>query len=107
VIAFSFLALIPLTLGWRRVVYLRAAASREERNFVFLGDRASCDNFRAEYEKMEMTQRVLFTVVTEESAAPFATANPPIVRPFQQVLEDIEAQRVSVEAIVLRETARE
>jgi hypothetical protein len=38
VIALSFLALIPITLAYRRALYLRAQAARGDRSIVFLGD---------------------------------------------------------------------
>ena len=70
VIAVSFLALIPLTIGYRRLIYQAILQSRGERSLVFLGDRASCEAFRAECRKMATTQQVVYSVVTEESIAP-------------------------------------
>ncbi len=108
VIAFSFLALIPLTLGYRRLVYPVVLGSRGENCLVFLGDRSSCGAFRAECKKIGMTQRVVFSVVTEESAGPFSPADAEDrLRPFQEVLDDLQHGRLTVEAIILRESARE
>jgi exopolysaccharide biosynthesis polyprenyl glycosylphosphotransferase len=106
-IILSFLALVPFTLGYRRFLYLRMAVSREKRSFVFLGDRASCEAFRAECRKMEMVQDVVFAVVSEQSAAPFQRPEQIVLRPFEDVLRDVQAGRLAVEAIILRETARE
>ena len=107
VIALSFTALIPLTLTYRRRIYLRVLASRGERSLVFLGDRDSCAAFRAEAEKMKTTQRVIYSVITEESAAPFANVDGETLRTFHDVLDDLQQHRIAVEAIILRESARE
>lgn len=106
-IVLSFLALIPLTLGYRRLIYLRLAATRGARSFVFLGDRASCEAFRAECRKMEMVQNVVFSVVSEQSAAPFQRPEEIVLRPFEEVLREVREGGLAVEAIILRETARE
>jgi exopolysaccharide biosynthesis polyprenyl glycosylphosphotransferase len=107
VIAFSFLALIPLTLGYRRLIYPLVLGSRVEHSLVFLGDRASCLAFRSECRKMEMAQRVVYTVVSDESAAPFGPDDEEPLRPFPQVLDAMQAGQLNVEAIILRESARE
>jgi exopolysaccharide biosynthesis polyprenyl glycosylphosphotransferase len=107
VIAFSFLALIPLTLGYRRLVYPFVLGARGERALVFLGDRPSCLAFQEECKKMELTQRVVFTVVTDRSAAPFESDNVPSLRPFPDVLAEIQQGKLVIEAIILRESARE
>ncbi len=107
VIALSFVTLIPLTLSYRRVLYLRSLASQGERSVVFLGDCASCDIFRSECEKMGMSQRVIYSVPSAESHPPFANDDKGELRPFEDVLADIQAGHLNIEAIVLRETARE
>ena len=107
VIALSFVLLIPLTLIYRRLIYLRILANRGERSLVFLGDRKSCTAFRTEVETMQTKQKVIYSVITEESAAPFANAGADTLRPFSSVLDDLQAGRIAVEAIVLRESARE
>lgn len=107
VIAVSFAALVPLTLAYRRLVYLRTTASHEERNLVFVGDRASCDLFREECRKMRITQRVVYSVVGREQMMPFGATEQGDLRPFVEVLDDIHAGRIEVEAIVMRESAHE
>jgi exopolysaccharide biosynthesis polyprenyl glycosylphosphotransferase len=107
VIALSFLALIPLTIGYRRLVYQMLLRARGERCLVFLGDRSSCEAFRVETQKMGTTQPVIFSVVTAGSVAPFGPAGETPLRPFDEVLDDIVRSRLPVEAIVLRESARE
>jgi len=103
VIGVSFLALIPVTLLYRRLLHLRQVAARGERSLVFVGDRESCDAFQAEFRKMHMHQRLILSLAAD--AGDEATALP--ARPFGAVLDDIEQKRVDVEAIVLRESARE
>jgi exopolysaccharide biosynthesis polyprenyl glycosylphosphotransferase len=109
VIAVGFLSLVPLTLGYRRVAYLRIARSRGQRSLVFLGDYASCCIFREECEKMRTTQPVIYSVVSDASVAPFAhrgdTAG--MLRPFHQVLDEVQTEKIPVEAIVLRESNRD
>jgi exopolysaccharide biosynthesis polyprenyl glycosylphosphotransferase len=107
VIAVSFLALIPLTIGYRRLIYQAVLQSRGERSLVFLGDRASCEAFRAECRKMATTQQVVYSVVTDESVAPFGAGGIEALRSFREVLEDVQQNRLQVEAIILRESARE
>ncbi len=107
VIALSFVALIPLTIGYRRLVYQSLLQAKGERSLVFLGDHASCAAFREECGKMGYNQRVIFSVVSEESAAPFAGDESHRLRPFFEVLDDVQHGRVAVEAIILRESARE
>lgn len=107
VIVLSFIVLIPLTLAYRRIIYLRVLESREDRRLVFLGDRASCDAFRAECERMNTAHRVIFTTPTPEPAEPVADSSGPTLRPFEDVLDDMQHGRLEIEAFVLRETARE
>ena len=107
VIAFSFIALIPLTIGYRRLIYPRVLASQGERSLVFLGDQTSCAAFKEECRKMGMTQQVIFCVVSEESAAPFGPSENDHLRPFPEVLDEVQQGRITVEAIILRESARE
>lgn len=107
VIALSFLAVTPLTIGYRRLVHQTLLQMRGERSLVFLGDYASCEAFRAEAEKMGTAQRVIFSVVSEESVAPFGPGADRQLRPFNDVLDDIQHARISVEAIILRESSRE
>lgn len=107
VIAFSFLTLVPITLSYRRMFYLRTLASRGERRIVFLGDHASCELFRSECKKMKMAQRVIYSVVNDGSVAPFPPAAELTLQSFRTVLAEVQQERIGVEAIVLRETARE
>jgi len=106
-LALSFASFAPITLGYRRLIFQQAMAERGERSLVFLGDRASCEAFRVECEKMKNTQPVIYSVVSESSAAPFTSPSRTVLRPFHDVLEEVRANQFSVEAIVLRESNRE
>lgn len=107
VIAFSFIALFPLTLGYRRMIYERSLATRGERSFVFLGDRASCTAFRDECRKMGTLQPVVYAVVSDASVSPFPASAEDPLRLFEEVLADIQSGKLAVESIILRETSRE
>lgn len=107
VIVLSFLALIPLSIGYRRLAHETILRVRGARSLVFLGDRASCEAFRAEADKMGTTQKIVYTVVTLESVAPFGPTGAQMLRPFHEVIEDITQNRLAVDAIILRESARE
>jgi exopolysaccharide biosynthesis polyprenyl glycosylphosphotransferase len=106
VIALSFLLLTPVTLSYRRLIYRRTNARRGARRLVFVGDESSSRNFAEECKKTGTIQPVVYSV-TER--APSAGVVPPAERPrfFDDVLADIEAGRLAVEAIVLRESDRE
>ena len=107
VIAVSFIALIPLSLGYRRFLYLRTAATRGGRSLVFFGNRDSCQSFREECRKMGTQQPVIFTVVGEDSGALVGSALHDRLRPFREVLDEVQQGRIAVEAIILRESAQE
>jgi exopolysaccharide biosynthesis polyprenyl glycosylphosphotransferase len=107
VITLSFLTLIPLTIGYRRLVYQMLLQIRGARSLVFLGDRASCEAFRQETQKMGTHQPIVFSVVSEQSVSPFGPTGTTILRPFHEVLDDVEQHRLTVDAIILRESARE
>jgi exopolysaccharide biosynthesis polyprenyl glycosylphosphotransferase len=107
VITLSFLTLIPLTIGYRRLVYQMLLQIRGARSLVFLGDRASCEAFRQETQKMGTHQPIVFSVVSEQSVSPFGPTGTTILRPFHEVLDDVEQHRLAVDAIILRESARE
>ncbi len=106
VIAFSYLALVPLTLAYRRLIYLRRIATRGQRGLVFLGNAASFQAFREESARMSSTQPILFAEIAPEPAADLDPAQP-AGRPIAAVLDEVSAGTLSIEAIVLRETAGE
>jgi exopolysaccharide biosynthesis polyprenyl glycosylphosphotransferase len=107
VIALSFVVLAPVTLSYRRLIYQRAADMRGTRSLVFLGDEASCLAFHQECSRVGVTQQVIYCVpgvVTKQSSG----LNDPLhLRTFATVLDEIQQDQLSVEAIILRETNRE
>lgn len=105
VIALSFVTLVPLTLSYRRLFYLRTAAVHQARSIVFVGDRQSCELFRSECEKMGIGQRVIYTVVAPDGVK--AEGDGTTLQSFGAVLDEIQNGKILVEAIVLRESARE
>lgn len=107
VIALSFVALVPLTLSYRRLFYLRAAASHERRSIVFVGDRESCEQFREEGRRMGIGDRVIYSIVANHSGKPAVAVESGEFRLFSHVLGEIQQGVIAVEAIVLRESARE
>jgi exopolysaccharide biosynthesis polyprenyl glycosylphosphotransferase len=107
VIALSFVMLIPLTLSYRRLLNRRIANAAGARTLVYLGDRPSCLAFREECRKAGATQNIIFCVVSEASAAPFGPGSDTELRPFTEVLQEIQAGRLVVEALILRESTRD
>lgn len=107
VVILSFIALIPLTIGYRRLVHQMLLQLRGPRSIVFLGNNSSCALFREECRKMELPQEVIYTSASDASIPPFPEATDLVLRPFSTVLEEIEANRISVETIVIRESSRE
>ncbi len=107
VIALSFLTLIPLTLSYRRLLYLRTVAAHQDRSVVFVGDKESCELFREECRKMGIGNRVIYSVVAADAVAPMEPNGEIQLRTFADVLDDVQNGHVAVEAIVLRESARE
>lgn len=109
VIALTFVALIPLTLGYRRMIHMQTASARSESSFVFVGDHAACQMFREECWKMGMQQPVIDSTIGE-GGTPAAVAGKKVASPQQPlhaVLADTAAGRITVEAIVLRESSIE
>ena len=105
VIAVSFLALIPMTLGYRRLFYLRAAAAADARTIVFVGDLTSSEAFRDECAKMGISQAVIYAA--PDQAEPHEPLESASTAYFSDVLDDVQQGRIKVEAVVLRETSRE
>lgn len=106
VIAFTFVFLIPWTLWYRRIFYNRYQTARGHRSFVFIGDMASAMAFRAEWERMEMRQPLVFATSQTGNTAPFIPT-PEAPLPFAEILVKIQQGKLDVEAIVLRESSRE
>lgn len=106
VVAFTFVVLIPLTLGYRRVLYGRYRAARQHRSFIFIGDHASASSFKAEWQRNEMKQPLIFATSQTGNTAPFIPT-PEAPLPFLEILKTMQRGELEVEAIVLRESNRE
>lgn len=109
VILVSFVALIPVTLSYRRIAYSRALRVREVRSVVFVGDPASCAAFQEECDKVGLGHPLVHALAfdnTSHSAPPIPPDPKIAARPLEEVLNDIESGQLHVQAIVLRESSR-
>ncbi len=110
VVMLSFVALIPVTLSYRRIAYAKLLKVRGVRNIVFVGDQASCQSFQHECDKVGMAQPVVHALSFKEnslSTPPIPDAPAITTRPLEDVLQEIETHALPVDAIVLRESSRD
>jgi exopolysaccharide biosynthesis polyprenyl glycosylphosphotransferase len=107
VIVISFVLLLPLTVAYRRLFYLRNLRFRGEQWVVFVGDAVSRDLFKIECQQCRFNQPVIFCSSSTETHPPVAGVDVPALATLQSVLQEIETSHRSVEAIVLRETPKE
>jgi exopolysaccharide biosynthesis polyprenyl glycosylphosphotransferase len=104
----AFLVLIPLTLSYRRLIYQRRLARRQDRYFLFLGSPESCVAFKQDCRRNGMVQSVLYathaTFVPDiEQTAPDGITLPP----FGDAAQYLKQHENHIDAIILRETNRE
>ncbi len=104
VTSFAYLALIPITLGYRRFFYRQLLAHQQKRYFLFLGSPESCVAFRQECEKTSMKQTVLYT--THETFTP-APVSGQAASVFGNVVDYLKEYAGAIDAIILRESAHE
>lgn len=104
VIAISHLALIPITLGYRRIIYLRRISKRELRPIVFLGDGASFQTLREEFSRMRLPQPLIDAGPSGDPGSSLATG-PAAPTTIKALLDDISTDTIRAEAIVLRESS--
>lgn len=106
VTAVSYLAVIPVSLAYRRFFYQRLHAKVGQRYFLFLGSPEACVSFREECRKHEMVQQVLFA--TQENlvrpAEPSTTTSTP---PFGEVVDHLDRYGGQIDAVIIRESSRE
>ncbi len=103
VIVLSFLILIPLTLSYRRLQRQRQLARGGGRSLLFLGDRAGCEAFRDECNAMGTWQPVIHCPIL-----PPADGKADVLsQPFAEALAEMQSGTLAVEAIVMRDTARQ
>ena len=98
VIVLGYLLLTPLTIGYRRVWHLRVGIRRGHRTIVFVGNEASCLEFRTESRQMAPTHKLMLCVV----GPPTQAADFPLVR-LEEALDKIALGEIDAEAVVLRE----
>lgn len=103
----SCLLLIPLTLSYRRVLYLRAQAHKQQRYFMFLGSAESCIAFKEECRKTGMTQSVLYATHSTFARGLVETAGTASAPPLGDVAHYLEEYQGNIDAIILRESSQE
>jgi exopolysaccharide biosynthesis polyprenyl glycosylphosphotransferase len=103
VLTVSFLVLIPLTIGYRRLVYVQSLSSRSGLSFIYLGDAASCGVFREECWKMGLQRPVILTAIGAGAPERKPALPNTLSRPLGEVLSEVTGGRLGVEGIVLRE----
>ena len=101
VIALSFLAYMPVSLGYRRVVYAAGIKQRKGRTLVFIGNASSCEIFASECARMAFDQPVVYTVLSAEPQTDDQKDT------IDETLSRLEHGELEVEAIVLRESGLE
>jgi exopolysaccharide biosynthesis polyprenyl glycosylphosphotransferase len=105
VIALSYVLLIPVTLETRRLIRLRSTGGREPRALVFIGDDESHEAFRADCRRSKMVQPVIWAANHPATSTSENRSEGP--KRLSEVISQIEAGQLSVEAIVLRESRAE
>jgi len=102
VIAISFALLAPVTLVYRRYLYARYISRRKNQCIVFLGDLPSAQGFVEECSVAGMSQTVFHAQNddTSESKVDGHEAS------FPQLLQQLRDGKISIEAIVVRESSR-
>lgn len=105
VVGISFIALVPLTLSYRRFSSYLQLKKRKGRSIVFLGDHACALEFKEECALAKMTQPIVHASARSNAVdgAPHQTT----VIPVAQVLAQIASGQFAVEALVLRESNNE
>ncbi len=107
VIAVSFVALVPMTLSYRRWLALRVAVERQKRPIIFIGSEASCVAFKDACEKNHTTQPVTFVATDtalHETMTPLVGIE---MHPVSQLGPILVRCGGQIEAVVLHETSRD
>lgn len=102
VTAVSYLAVIPISLAYRRLFHLRLHAHDQQHFFIFIGNAESCLAFQRECEKNRMSQAVLPVIQTSAAAG----ADAPLA--LQQTVEShLDQYAGRIDAVILRESSQE
>lgn len=105
----SYLAIIPVSLWYRRFFYHRVHQGEQQRYFLFLGSPEACLAFKEECRKNAMKQSVLYAThetfvrSTASRARPGSVSTPP----FGDVVDYLEEYSGQIDAIILRESSHE
>lgn len=99
VIALSFILYTPVTIIYRRSIYLRSRSAQRQA-LVFIGDQESCAAFAGECARMDCDRRLIHVIPSESS-----DANAP--HSVDSLLAQIDRGELEIEAIILRENNRE
>lgn len=105
VIALSYLALIPVTLAYRRAIYGRLTGKHQSRSLIFVGEQASCRGFQDECRRHHLVQPVVLCTPTG-TVAPWPAPDAPF-RSLTQLLGPGGLPGPQIEAIILSESGRE
>jgi len=101
----SCVALVPITLVYRRVYYQRQLAHKQQRYFLFLGSPESCTAFREECRRNHMTQAVLYA--THQTFLASRAGHNPSSPPMGDAAHYLEEYQDNIDAIILRESSHE
>ncbi len=105
VIALGFVALIPITVAYRRLICMQTASGRSGSSFVFVGSRKGCHAFREECWRMGMQQAIINSEIGEGAETGDAPGPDILHRSIEAVLADAASGAITVEAIVLGDSA--
>ncbi|MBA3848446.1 MAG: polyprenyl glycosylphosphotransferase [Opitutus sp.] len=103
----SYLAVIPISLSYRRLLYLRTHAHEGPRYFVFLGSPESCLTFKEECRNHAISQTVLFATLDSFSRPPMSVGPAAADMPFGDVLEYLDRYAGRIDAVIVRESNHE
>lgn len=97
--------LIPTTLFYRRVLYLRQQNRKQQRYFLFIGSSESCLAFKEECRRNQMTQSVLYA--TRDSLMNRTAGSGQSVPPMGDAMHYLQEYESSLDAIILRESSQD
>lgn len=105
VLVLSFATLIPLTLVYRRTLRLILLKHTTVRSIVFIGDAASRATFSAEGARMHLPHPVRYAA--SDTEAHRSSGSTESLESVGEILALVDAGKLPLEAIILRESARE
>jgi len=106
VLGSTFIVLIPLTLGYRRLLNGYYRQLRATRSIVFIGDQASAAQFKTEWDRIGMLQPLLFASGQTGATVPPMDLPVGAPLPFSEIIARMRRGELLVEAMVIRESNR-